>query len=597
MSGSLELGLIGNCQIAALIDSVGRYVWSSFPRFDSDPFFCSLLQPQGGDYEIGFFDVELSNLAHAEQSYVENTAILTTVLTDKAGNAVKIVDFAPRYQLYGRSFHPIMVIRQLIPVSGCPAIRIRFRPAADYGSRCPDVSHGSNHIRFSNGSFAMRLTTNAPLAAVLEERVLLLEESVTLILAADEPITERPGKLQREAYGETKAYWEGWVRALSIPFEWQEEVIRAAITLKLCAYEDTGGVVAALTTSLPESPGSGRNWDYRYCWLRDSFYTVHALNRLGATRTMEEFLRYIFNIVADLDDPNQLQPVYGISGETHLDETAIASLAGYRGMGPVRVGNDAYNQVQNDVYGATVLCATQSFFDRRLRKRGGLDEFRRLEPLGELAAAKFDQPDAGPWEYRSRSEVHTYSSIMCWAACDRLARIARHLGAAERAQHWSRTAADLLEKILAAGWNEKRSSFVSSLGGEELDASLLTMVELGAVRADDPRFLATIDAIGNNLKRGPYVFRYVDADDYGMPETAFNICTFWYINALAVVGREDEARELFSNMLARRTRLGLLSEDLDPVSGELWGNFPQTYSMVGVIMAAMRLSRPWEEAI
>lgn len=594
---SLELGLIGNCQIAVLVDEFGRFVWGSFPRLDSDPFFCALLEPSGGDRELGFFDVELQNFARADQAYVENTAILTTTLTDQSGNAVKIIDFAPRYQLYGRSFHPIMVTRQLIPAAGSPAVRIRFRPAAEYGARCPDVSHGSNHIRFSNGSFAMRLTTNAPLASVMEERVLMLEEPLTLILAADEPVTERPNKIQREMYGETKSYWEGWTRALSIPFEWQEEVIRAAITLKLCTYEDTGAVVAALTTSVPEAPDSGRNWDYRYCWLRDSFYTVHALNRLGATRTMEEFLRYIFNIVADLDDPNKLQPVYGISGETRLDESTVTSLAGYRGMGPVRVGNDAYRQIQNDVYGASVLASTQSFFDRRLRKRGGIDEFRRLEPLGEIAALKFDQPDAGPWEYRGRSEPHTYSSLMCWAACDRLAKIAQHLGLLDRALRWSRKASDLLAQILDAGWSDERNSFVASFGGTHLDASLLTMADLGAIEVDDPRFLATIEAIEKDLKRGPYLFRYASADDFGTPETSFNICTFWYINALASVGRHEEARELFCNMLERRNRLGLLSEDLDPVNGELWGNFPQTYSMVGIIVGAMRLSRSWEEAL
>lgn len=594
---SLELGLIGNCQIAVLIDSVGRFVWGSFPRLDSDPFFCSLLEPAGGEREHGFFEIELQGLAQSEQAYVENTAILTTTLTDDSGNAVRIVDFAPRYQLYGRSFHPIMVSRQIVPVAGSPAIRIRFRPAADYGSRRPDVSHGSNHIRFTNGRFAMRLTTNASLAAVMEERALLLEEPLTLLMTADEPVTERPEKIQREMYGETKAYWEGWSRALSIPFEWQDEVIRAAITLKLCTYEDTGGVVAALTTSIPEAPESGRNWDYRYCWLRDSFYTVHALNRLGATRTMEEFQRYIFNIVAELEDANQLQPVYGISGEKQLDESTVESLAGYRGMGPVRVGNDAYRQVQNDVYGATVLASTQSFFDRRLRRRGSVDEFRRLEPLGELAALKFDQPDSGPWEYRGRAEVHTYSSLMCWAACDRLAGIAEHLGLPERAAYWSRTAAGLLERILEAGWSDERNSFVASFGGRELDASLLTMADLGAVKPDDPRFLATVDAVGEHLKRGPYLFRYAAADDFGTPESAFNICTFWYINALATIGREEEARELFCNMLDRRNRLGLLSEDLDPANGELWGNFPQTYSMVGIIAGAMRLSRSWEEAL
>ena len=594
---SLELGVIGNCQIAVLVDAQGTYVWGSFPRVDSDPFFCSLLKNDEAVDSIGIFAIDLLGFERARQSYVDNTAILTTTLEDGSGGAVKIVDYAPRYQHFGRSFHPIMVVRHITPIRGAPALRIRLRPAADYGSRKPEVAHGSNHIRFNNGHFTLRLTTNAPLAAVLEERVIVLEKPITFLLGPDETITESPDKIDREMYGETKAYWEGWTRALSIPFEWQREVIRAAITLKLCTYEDTGAMLAALTTSIPEAPESSRNWDYRYCWLRDSYYTVQALNRLGATRTMEQFLRYLLNLVAEHGENNHLQPVYGISGESNLTETTVNSLDGYRGMGPVRVGNDAYRQIQNDVYGATVLAATQSFFDQRLVEKRGLREFERLEVLGQRAAELFDKPDAGLWEYRGRSDVHTYSSVMCWAACDRLSRIAAHLGLPERAEYWSDLAAKGRKTIMARAWSETRQSFVATFGGENLDASLLTLPDLGFVEAQDPRFLSTLAAVERELKRGPYLFRYSNSDDFGMPETAFNICTFWYINALASVGRTEEARELFSNMLDRRNALGLLSEDLDPASGELWGNFPQTYSMVGVITAAMRLSQTWEEAL
>ncbi len=356
-------------------------------------------------------------------------------------------------------------------------------------------------------------------------------------------------------------------------------------------------MVAALTTSIPEAADSGRNWDYRYCWLRDSYYTVQALNRLGATRTMREFLRYLFNIVAELGADDPLQPVYGITGEARLEESQVESLAGYRGMGPVRIGNDAYRQVQNDVYGSTVLAATQSYFDRRLVEHGTYQEFRRLEGLGNHAANLYDKPDAGPWEYRGRSEPHTYSSIMCWAACDRLARIAKRLNVEDRARHWSAKAAKIRDAILSAAWNDKRKSFVASFGSDDLDASLLIMPDIGFLEPQDPRFLDTLAAIEGELRQGPYVFRYANADDFGMPETAFNICTFWYINALGAVGRREEARELFGNMLDHRNALGLLSEDLDPGTGELWGNFPQTYSMVGIVMGAMRLSRSWEDAL
>ena len=594
---TLELGVIGNCQIAVLVDPRGRWVWGSFPRVDSDPFFCSLLKSEDEADETGLFAIDLLDFQSSKQGYVGNTAILATTLSDGSGGTVRITDFAPRYQQFGRSFHPIMVIRHIAPISGAPAVRIRLRPAAGYGSRKPDIAHGSNHIRFANGHFTIRLTTNAPLAALLEERVIVLDKPVTLLLGPDESIPESPDTISRQMYGETKTYWEGWTRALKIPFEWQREVIRAAITLKLCTYEDTGAVLAALTTSIPEAPESGRNWDYRYCWLRDSYYTVQSLNSLGATRTMEQFLRYIFNLVAEHGDNNQLQPAYGIAGEPDLTEATVEGLQGYRGMGPVRVGNDAYKQRQNDVYGATVLAATQSFFDRRLVDSGGQREFERLENLGHRAAEVFDQPDAGPWEYRGRSDVHTYSSVMCWAACDRLSRIASHLALPGRADYWTAKAYLIRKTILARAWSEGKNSFVATFEGDQVDASLLTLPDLGFIAAEDPKFLATLDAIERELRRGSYVFRYTGSDDFGTPETAFNICTFWYINALAAVGRKAEARELFSNMLDHRNSLGLLSEDLDPESGELWGNFPQTYSMVGVITAAMRLSQSWEEAL
>jgi GH15 family glucan-1,4-alpha-glucosidase len=372
-------------------------------------------------------------------------------------------------------------------------------------------------------------------------------------------------------------------------------VLRAAITLKLSTFDDTGAVIAAMTTSIPEMAHSGRNWDYRYCWLRDAYFVVHALNRLGATATLERYLGYIVNIVAGSSD-QRLQPLYGIGGEQHLSEHEATALAGYRGMSPVRVGNDAYRQVQHDSYGAVVLALTQTFFDARLARPGDEPLFRRLEPLGELAAALFDQPDAGPWEYRGHEKVHTYSAVMCWAACDRLARIAGHLGLTGDAERWRARADGMHATIVEYGFNDARGAFVESFGGERLDASLLLLHELDFVDGDDPRFAATVNAIEAELRRGDHVFRYIEADDFGAPDNAFNICTFWFIDALDAVGRSDEARRLFDNMLAATTRLGLLSEDIDPTTNELWGNFPQTYSMVGLINSALRLSRRWEDA-
>ena len=593
---NLNLGLIGNCQISALIDDRATIVWSCLPQLDADPAFCRLLRDNAETDLPGYFAIEILDHSRSEQQYITNTAILVTTLYDSNGGAVRITDFAPRYEYVGRMFNPMMMLRRIEPLSGAPRIRIRLRPARDYGAESCDFTHGSNHIRYMCSDVTCRLTTNASLTHIIDENTFVLDRELHLILGPDETIPEACGDAFYSHFRSTRDYWQRYSRSLSIPFEWQDAVIRAAITLKLCTFEDTGAIVAALTTSIPEAANSGRNWDYRFCWLRDSYFVVQALNRLGATTTMMRYISYFMNIAADAGE-EPLKPLYGISGSSFTDEKIMESLSGYRGMGPVRRGNQAFEQVQHDVYGAVIMSATQFFFDNRLTKSGTEAEFQRLEVLGEHARSFYNQPDAGLWEYRGRQRVHTYSSLMCWAACARLAKIATKLGRADRAAYWRDAAEDIRTFILDGAWDAEQEAFTESFGRPEMDASLLTMHDVGFLAADDPRFVSTIDCIGKHLRRGNHMFRYDAPDDFGEPENAFNICTFWYIDALASIGRTEEARDLFENMLSLRNPLGLLSEDIEPNSGELWGNFPQTYSMAGIINAAVRLSKPWEEAL
>ncbi len=592
---SLDLALIGNGTVGALVDPLGEVVWACFPRFDGDPAFCSLLRERTGDDDFGFLAVELLDCARQEQEYLANTPILITRLYDRAGGCVEITDFAPRFRHHGRMFCPMMLVRQIRRVAGNPRVRVRVRPARDYGRRRADITCGSYHIRYVGSELALRLTTDASITAVVEENPFFLEHAVTLLLGPDETVQGAVADVGGRFLEDTTFYWREWVRSLGVPFEWQDAVIRAAITLELNVFEDTGAIVASVTTSIPEAAGTGRTWDYRYCWLRDAYFVVNALNRLGATRTMERYLSYIVNLVAGADD-GRLQPVYGISGRAVPDEQEIDSLPGYRRMGPVRIGNQAYRQVQHDAYGSAILAATHVFFDRRLLRPGDEVLFHRLEPLGERAAQLFDQPDAGLWELRGAARVHTFSSLMCWAGCDRLAKIAAHLGLADRAAYWRTQAARLHQVICERSWNAKRESFVATMDGETLDASLLRLNELGFLADDDPRFASTVRAIERELRRGDFVFRYVEEDDFGKPDNAFLVCTFWYINALAALGRRDEARTLFENVLACRNRHGLLAEHIDPQTREQWGNFVQTYSMVGLIGSAIRLSVRWDQA-
>jgi GH15 family glucan-1,4-alpha-glucosidase len=590
----LHLGAIGNSSIGALVDDAGEIVWACLPRFDGDAVFCSLLRGKRTEGDFGFMGVELSWLERTEQEYLPNTPILVTRLFDDRGGAVEIVDFAPRFRQYGRLFCPAQLVRIVRPISGSPRIRVLMRPADDYGRRRPEVTSGSNHVRFVGSSTVLRLTTDCSITAILEEMPFVLRNGICFVMGQDETMQGSVAEVARRFLELTEDYWHDWVRDLSIPFEWQDEIIRAAITLKLAAYDDTGAVIAAMTTSIPESPDSGRNWDYRFCWLRDAYFVVNALNRLNATRTMERYLGYIINVAAGSE--GHLQPVYGITGRADLDEHIVETLPGYRGMGPVRIGNQAYRQVQNDVYGSAILAATHAFFDRRLASVGNEGLFRRLEVLGERAAQLYATPDAGLWELRGSAHVHTFSSVMCWVACDRLAKIARRLGILEATRRWREKADGIHAAICERAWSAGKASFVATFDGDSLDASLLLLAELGFLEAGDPRFAGTVAAVERELKRGDFIFRYTQADDFGKPENAFLVCTFWYIDALAALGRRDEARALFEATLARRNRLGLLSEDVNPVTGELWGNFPQTYSMVGLINSATRLSIPWDQA-
>ncbi|HKT32993.1 MAG TPA: glycoside hydrolase family 15 protein [Gammaproteobacteria bacterium] len=592
---SLELGLIGNCGFCALIDERAEVAWCCLPRFDGDPVFCSLLAPKIHP-DRGGFGIELgAGLASAAQHYEHNTAILVTRLRDRQGAEIEVTDFAPRFKHYGRIYRPTTLIRRLRPVAGRPSVSVRLRPLGDYGRQVPDTTAGSNHIRYLLPGQVMRLTTDASLSAIADETPFLLDRELVLLLGPDESLQEDVTGFARHCQEETAAYWREWARYLALPFEWQEAVIRAAITLKLCEYEDSGAILAAVTTSIPEMAGAERNWDYRYCWLRDSYFAVNALNRLGATATMEQFIRYVENIAAH-SDHYRLQPLYGLSGQAQLEEHSLTSFSGFRGSVPIRVGNAAWKQHQHDVYGAVVLAAAQRFFDARLSQCGDETLFRQLETHGATAVNLFDKPDAGLWERRDAQTVSTYSSVMCWAACDRLARIAKRLALDERAHKWRTDAERLRSVILGRAWNEKQQSFSSVLDGEALDASLLLLAELGLLPASDPHFVKTVERVGRELRHDEYVFRYADTDDFGKPHNAFTLCSFWYCNALAALGRRDEARGIFEKMLGHRTRLGLLSEHIDPSTGELWGNFPQTYSMVGIIQSALRLSASWEEA-
>jgi GH15 family glucan-1,4-alpha-glucosidase len=587
---NLDLALIGNSCAAALVDGAGRIVWWCFPHFDSDPVFSRLL---AGDEEKGFCDISLKGLVETQSYYLRNTAIVETILTDADGARLRVTDFAPSFDRFEREYRPPQIIRRIEPVAGMPRIVIRVRPTHSYGRPTTNVIVGSNHIRYVGGAQVLRLTTDAPLSYIVGEIAFPLTRPINLIFGQDDPFLSAIDATSREFLDRTHDKWLEWSRNLAVPFEWQSAVVRAAITLKLCSFKETGAIIAAHTTSIPEAPSSSRTWDYRFCWLRDAYFVVDALNRLGATHTMESYIHYITTIATDA---SKIQPVHGIVPFSSLEESIAPDLKGFLGHGPVRVGNQAALQTQNDVYGSVVLAATQMFFDERLPRMGDESLYRMLETLGKRALALAFEPDAGLWEYRTRARAHTYSATLCWAACNRLGRIARRLGIADHAEYWEAQSRALRDRILAEAWDEKQGALTGAFGEPALDASVLLVSELGLLPSSDIRFVKTCETIGRDLMRKGRIMRYVAPDDFGAPETAFLACNFWYVDALGQIGRKAEARELFESILASRNAYGLLSEDIHPETGELWGNLPQTYSMAGIINSATRLSSSWEEA-
>jgi GH15 family glucan-1,4-alpha-glucosidase len=584
------LGIIGNCSYSALVKD-GSVEWMCWPRPDSSFVFGPILDREKG----GAFAIEGVDATEVRQGYVENTNVLRTVFSGPSG-VFEVYDFAPRFLLFDRYFKPPMLVRVIRPLSGEPRAIVRCRPVYDYGLVEPTSWAASNHVEYRGFPAPVRLTTNVPLAYIEDERPFLVERDRHLVLTWGQPLEAGLEDTAERFLERTLDYWQRWVKGTRVPRDYQAEVIRSALALKLHQYEDTGALLAATTTSLPEHPGSGRNWDYRYCWLRDAYFTLNALERLGHSEEMERFLEYLRNLAEE--NEGVLQPAYRLNGSSDAPERELDHLDGFRGERPVRVGNQAFEHVQNDVYGEMVLAISRLFLDQRfvgsVPPRTALDT---VEGLVSQIEARLEEPDAGPWEFRERTRLHTFTVLMHWAGARRAVEVAEALGADElatRAREVEERARELLEMQC---WNDEIGALTQVAGGEQLDAVNLLAVHVGYWEPDDPRAAAHVDAIrdalavdgGHGLLR-----RYATKDDFGHMEAAFTVCTFWLVEALALIGRTEEARELFERLLALDNGLGLYSEDILPDTLEQTGNFPQTYSHVGLINAAFRLSRRWD---
>lgn len=580
--------ITGNCHYLAYIEDNSDVSWMCWPTFDSSFIFGSLLDKEQG----GSFKVIPEARHHTKQRYIENTAVIVTTFYCDDGD-FEVIDFAPRFQIYDRNHKPIQFFRKIKRLKGQPRIKIVCSPRGDYGEKTPELSMGSNHISFKGLHYPLRLTTNATKTYILEDRVFVLAEDIYMVLSGGDPFEAPLKETFEEFYYKTTRYWRAWVKDTSIANIFQKEMIRSAITIKLHQFEDTGAIIASGTTSLPEYPGSGRNWDYRYCWLRDSYFSLSAMNSLGHFEEGEKYLHFINNILYDISN---LQPVYKINGESEIPEREIP-LKGYNDNTPVRIGNAAYYQKQYDSFGQVILSLLPLYMDERIIHREQILSLDNIKKLLNEIEIRMDEPDAGIWEFRGKRERHLETYIFHWAGAKAGLKIAEHYGETEIEEIANRII-KLAEANIERCYNVEYECYMSDQTQTLFDAAAFLLIILNYLHPDDDRTHKHFQRLQKELltKEG-MIYRYRATDDFGETHATFLICTYWYIESLICLGFLNEAEDILNNIIKHGNHVGLLSEDLSADDGSQWGNFPQTYSHVGLINTVSRLARKRDRLI
>lgn len=582
-----NLGIIGNCSYMAYIDTKADVKWMCMPRFDSSFLFGSLLDEKKGGH---FYIQPAAENYSSKQYYFPNTNVLCTEFTATDGSFV-VKDCAPRMTIHDRQFRPLMLVRKIKLLSGDPVIKICCHPVGNYGELVPEMVTGSNHIRYMNFEQQVRLTTDVPLTYIQKEQSFVLDQDHYLVFTFGEPLEAPLSETAEEFLRKTIAYWQQWIKSSYLPNLFQDEIIRSALVLKLHQYEDTGGIIASGTTSLPEFHDSTRNWDYRYCWFRDSYYTLKAFNQIGHFEELEKYFDFIHNILRNAE--NSLQPLYSITGEKELDET-ILNLEGYLGNKPVRTGNKAYIQIQNDVYGQMLVSLLPLYTDKRLifSKKSS---YNKIVPwLLKQIERTLQEPDSGLWEFRKTLQLHTYTLLFQWAGANAAVKIGtafKDVDIINTAQQLAIKAARLTEQA----YDEKRKLYTQAIGSNNLDASTFAMITMNYLDHNSDKAKQHIAALEKELLAEHGLFYRYKHDDIGFPESTFLVCAFWYIDALACVGRIEDAIQNLEKLMFFSNHLGIFSEDAC-VDGSQWGNFPQTYSHVGLINAAFRIARKMDKS-
>ncbi|SEL72843.1 Glucoamylase (glucan-1,4-alpha-glucosidase), GH15 family [Chitinophaga rupis] len=578
-----QTGIIGNCAYIAHIHRNTNVEWLCWPRMDSTFIFGGMLDKDKG----GQFSILPEGEYTSRQYYMENTNVLCTEITCNNGKYL-ITDVAPRFFQYERYFKPLTLVRKIEPLEGNPRIRVVCKPVTDYGAQPLHPQPGSNHVEFLGAGERLRLTTNIPVNYLLDEQPFVLNDTRYLLLSYGSPL-EAPLVSTAESFlRETVSYWRTWIKHSNIANFYQPYVIRSALTLKIHQYEDTGAIIAASTTSLPEFPNSGRNWDYRYCWLRDTYYVITALNHIGHFEEMERYFSYVTDI--SLSGDYRYQPLYGITGQKLLTEQILPELSGYMGNQPVRIGNQAYEHIQNDIYGQVLISMLPLYTDHRFIFSERKDSAWWIEYLLGKIERTIDEKDAGIWEFRNMANTHCYSNLFQWTGCcaaEKMARTIGHQQLVEKAIALKQRAAAHIENC----YDPVRKVYAHAVGSKHLDASTLQLIMMNYLDPFSQKAKDHLEGLERELKTPQGLFyRYLHADDFGKPKTTFLVCAFWYVEALACVGRLDDAIREFENLLQYSNHLLLFSEDVDEENGSQWGNFPQAYSHVGLMNAAYRIA-------
>jgi alpha,alpha-trehalase len=585
---NLNYGIIGNCMTGVLVSERGSIDWFCAPTFNASSVFAKILDKKTG----GKFSFEVTPDYKARQFYIDKTNLLVTKFSNEKNDCFEIIDFMPRYKLEKAIYSPPDIIRYIRYISGSPSFVIDFDPKLEYARHETKTFITEQYIKSqtTKGDYdSTYLYSDLDKEKIINKEKIAIKKDHFLLLSYNQKILNQTLERSYLKMERTKVYWLNWSDRTRKYAKFNKEICRSALALKLLSFEKSGAVLAALTTSLPESIGGIRNWDYRFCWLRDASMVIKVMTNLGHINVAKRYIKFILDIIPDKDE--KLQIMYGINGEKKLHEKILNYLSGYENSAPVRIGNAAYKQKQNDIYGLLMDVIYQQFnlFDVSLENSEELWTITRS--VVRMVKRNWKKPDRGIWELRTEQKHFIFSKLLCWVAVDRAISVAKLVGRDDYANEWDTLRESIKKDIHKKGWNKKMQAFTQYYGSEDMDASNLLLESYGFISADDPKYKLTVKATKEHLCQDQLMYRYKNKDDFGLPSSSFTICTFWLIEALYKTGSKIEASRIFKQLLGYSNHLGLFSEGIDFKTKRLLGNFPQAYSHLALIETAITLSK------